>query len=85
MGLAASIRRPGDHFCILPAVKISYVLLALRRVLSMTLGAPAITRFILLQLRVYLLTATDIETKKVNIYLERGIDMDVESLLTLIF
>lgn len=29
MGLAASIRRPGDHFCILPAVKISYVLLAL--------------------------------------------------------
>lgn len=29
MGLAASIRRPGDCFCILPAVKISYVLLAL--------------------------------------------------------
>lgn len=55
------------------------------RALHMTLGAPAITLFILLQLRVYLVTATDIETKKVNIYLERGIDTDVESLLTLIF
>ena len=55
------------------------------RALWMTLGALAITRFVLLQLSVDLASATDKETKKVNIYLERGIDTAVESLLTLIF
>lgn len=82
MRLAASIWRPGDHFCIFPPAKISYVFLAHVHGLCVTLGAAAITRFILMHLSVDLASATDIETKRVNIYLERGLDPAVELFLT---
>jgi len=48
----------------------------------MTLGPKAITPSVLLHLSADLASATNMETKKVNFYLERGIDTVMELFLT---
>lgn len=82
MGPASSICRPRDHFHILPPVKVSYVFFASCPCALYDPGAKAITHSVLLDLSADLASATNTATKKVNIYLERGIDTAVELFLT---
>lgn len=74
MGPAPYICRPGDRFHILPPVKISDVLLASCPCTLCDTGAKAVTHSVLLCLSAGLASATNIDTKEVNFYLERVID-----------
>lgn len=84
MGLAPSICRPGDCFHILPPVKISYVLLPSCPCALCDPGAIAVTHSVLLCLSAGLPSATNKDTKKVNIYLERVITQLFLTLISLV-